>query len=100
MKALKNLSKIDLLQAISKCKLEKERVIERSPHFTPWKITKLNSEYLKLSSRKSLKISVTKTINEECGNSGIDDDTLNSLFIFCKKGLIKAAVHSIQKEQA
>lgn len=35
MKALKNLSKIDLLQAISKCKLEKERVIERSPHFTP-----------------------------------------------------------------
>ena len=38
-------------------------------------------------------------INKECNGSDIADDTLNSLFIKCKKRLIKTAVHSMQKEQ-
>jgi len=83
---VKTLSKIDLLQAISKCELEKLRVSEKNSYSTLWKITKLNSEYLGLSNRKSLKISAMNMINKECNGSDIDDDTLNSLFIKCKRG--------------
>lgn len=94
---VKNLSKIELLTAIAKCDDDKKRAIESSKFTVLYKITKLTSEYLSISNRKSLKLSAIKSVTKECKDLKLDDDALQKLIGKCRKRLLKAAVHSLHK---
>lgn len=96
---VKKLTKTELLQAIAKCDMAKEEVIRKSNFSTLWRILKLNSEYLDLSTRKALKVCALKTITEAVKDFDLNVEEVNTLVTKCRKRLISATVRCIRTEQ-
>lgn len=98
-KEVKKLSKIELLQTISKCEGEKEDIIQQSEYSTLWRILRLNSEYLSISQRKALKVCAYNEVTKAAEGVIDDADEISNLITKCKKRLISAAVTCLKMEQ-
>ena len=98
-KILQKLSKIELLQTISKCEGEKEDIIQQSEYSTLWRILRLNSEYLSISQRKALKVCAYNEVTKAAEGVIDDADEISNLITKCKKRLISAAVTCLKMEQ-
>ena len=86
------------MQEIAKCEREKNTIIDSSKYSTLYKIFRLNFEYLPLSSKKKLKVFSIKKVRENKITETLDEDSISSLIVKCKKRLIKAAVLSLRIE--
>lgn len=97
--SVKGYTKVELLNKISECELEKNKIIENSKFSMLYHITRINSSYLSISLRKKLRLAAQESIIKDCKSLALDEDEVIKLISRARKRNFKTAVKSLIKEE-
>ena len=96
---VKKYSKIELLQKISECEAQKNKIIEDSKFSMLYHISRLNSSYLSVSLIKRIRMLAQASIIKDCESLNLDEDSVIKFITRARKRNTKTAIRSLIKDE-